>query len=227
MPQWFWLRWQLKTGRALNPVHSTIATHWTYDESGNELSRTLPTLATGAITGSTPAGPTEYFTYNQFGQVATHTDFDGNLATFSYYTAGSPSVGLLQSITYTHSGDTTQTATYTYTNLGQQQIVTDDSGVTVYTYDAFGNMTQSFTPEGTINYQYNNLNQLVDTWTSNTATTLETTTAASVVAQTSAVIWTQYTYDDLGRLATVTQKRLNEQNADGEFKISYSKAHRG
>jgi uncharacterized delta-60 repeat protein len=211
------------------------ATHWTYDENGNELSRTLPTLATGAITDSTPAGPTEYFTYNQFGQVLTHTDFDGQTEAYVYDNSSTGDGKLLGEYFFAHGAtvfngngtvDTTnaqQSTTYTYTNLGQQQVVTDDSGATVYTYDAFGNMTQAFTPEGTINYQYNNLNQLVDTWTSNTATTLETTTAAPVVAQTSAVTWTQYTYDDLGRLATVTQKRLNDQNADAEAAYGYDK----
>lgn len=56
--------------------------------------------------------------------------------------------------------------------------------------------TTSATPEGTIQYRYSTLYQHIDTWTGTGADTAATT-------------WTHYDYDTLGRLRTVTQKRLN------------------
>ncbi len=53
-------------------------TFWTYDANGNELSRTLPDNTT-----STPERET--LTYNIDGQLATHIDFDGNTATYTYF----------------------------------------------------------------------------------------------------------------------------------------------
>jgi YD repeat-containing protein len=173
-------------------------THYTYDENGNMLTETLPN------------GESESCKYNQFGQVATQTDFDGNVATYTYYTSG-VNAGKEEEVVYTGSGKTTQTVTYTYDNLGRQSTVTDASGTTTYSYDANSNLIEQNTPEGIVNYHYNALNQQTDMWTGNVA----------YVSRSSAETWTQYAYDDLGRLTTVTQSRLNDSTVNDVTSYGY------
>ena len=159
-------------------------TTYTYDALGRELTRTLPS----------PNAVTEYFTYDPMGREQTHTDFDGNVATYNYNT-----LGQIQQIIYTGTGKTPQTVNYTYTPLGQQYTVEDASGTTTYSYDANGDITQEVTPEGTINYIYNNLDQQIETWTALTATT----------PQSSATTDTKHSYNNLGQLAQAQVVKLN------------------
>jgi YD repeat-containing protein len=167
-------------------------TTFAYDENGDQVRETLP-----SPDGTTP-GATETSTYDQFGRELTHADFDGNVATYSYFsTYGNGAYdGSVQQIVYAGSGKATQTLTYTYTPLGQQQSVIDASGTTTYTYDAFGNMTQAVTPEGTINYVYDPVTQLlIETWTG--------------TSHSSATTDILYGYDAQGRLASVSQAKIN------------------
>ena len=169
-------------------------TTFAYDQFGNEVKRTLPD------------GEYEIFTYNQYNQEATHTDFDGNVATYTYYSGYGNGAyrGDLEQVQYvgaSGSGKTTQTVTYTYTPLGQQYQVTDASGTTTYTYDAFGNMTQAETPEGTINYVFDPVTQLhTETWTEASGTTTDKSNAITDIL---------YGYDAQGRLASVSQAKIN------------------
>jgi len=81
--------------------------------------------------------------------------------------------------------------------------------VTTNSYDAAGNLIKSVTPEGTINYGYDNLNRHTSTWTGNTTSISSGTTA------------TTYTYDTLGRLTTTTETRLNGTNVSLPTTDSY------
>jgi YD repeat-containing protein len=161
-------------------AHGT--TTYTYDENGNMLTETLPN------------SESESWTYNQFGQVATQTDFDGDVAAYTYFTSGA-NAGKEEEVVYTGSGKTTQTVNYTYDNLGRQSTVVDLTGTTTYSYDANSNLIEENTPEGIVNYVYNSLNQMIETWTGTT--------------HSSATTDTLYTYDDLGRLSSVTETKLN------------------
>jgi len=164
-------------------------TTFTFDQNGDELTRQLPPSAPGS------AGPEEFFTYNVNNQVATHTDFDGNTAVYTYYGGSGANAGALQEVVYggaIGSGKATETVTYTYTSLGQQATVTDASGTTTDSYDAEGDLVDQDTPEGDIQHTYSPVTgELTETKTANTDVT--------------------YAYNDLGELTTTTVKELNGQ----------------
>ena len=185
-----------QAGYQASPNTFTGDTRFAYDQNGNEVSRTLPD------------GEKETFTYDQFNRVATHTDFDGNVAQYSYYTDYNTTsdhyTGSLASVQYTGSaGHQSETVTYTYTSLGQLYQLTDASGTTptTYTYDVFGNETQAVTPEGTINYYFDPATQLhTETWTE---------ASGSSTNKANAVTDILYGYDQFGRLASVSQSKIN------------------
>jgi uncharacterized delta-60 repeat protein len=183
-------------GQLVNPL-----TRYAYDTAGNEISQTD---ADGNVTTfgydqngnqvrqTLPDGESESWAYNLQNQVTGSIDFDGNTATYAYATSGAEA-GLLQSVVYvgaTGSGKATQTVSYTYNDLGQQATVTDASGTTTESYDDFGNLSESQTPEGTIWYVFDAATgNHTETYTANTET--------------------YYGYDIQGRLTTVTIDELN------------------
>ena len=148
-----------------------------------------------ALTRTLPDGEEESFTYNIYSQVATHTDFDGNTAVYTYYGGSGANAGALQEVVYggaIGSGKATETVTYTYTSLGQQATVTDASGTTTDSYDAEGDLVDQDTPEGDIQHTYSPVTgELTETKTDNTDVT--------------------YAYNDLGELITTTVNELNGQ----------------
>ena len=77
-----------------------------------------------------------------------------------------------------------------------QQTVTDASGTTTYTYDNAGNLITSATPEGTLHYVYNSLNQHTETYT-------------TAVGGTAVLTDITYGYDTLGRLTSMSVNALN------------------
>jgi YD repeat-containing protein len=123
-------------------------TSFTYDASGNQLTRTLPN-----VTGqSTAIEHTFYGTFNGTNTRVTETvDFDGNKADYQYDT-----LGRVSEIDYTRAGQTSpqEKVTYHYDALGRQSEV-DDSliavGNTSYAYDADGHVTQVISPQGVVN----------------------------------------------------------------------------
>jgi YD repeat-containing protein len=199
-----------------NPA--TGETEWTYDQNGDELSRTLPD------------GEEEHYTYNIYNQVATHVDFDGNTATYSYYSdfdAGdyTGSLQQVQSTAPAGSGKTDEAVGYTYDSLGRQATVsnsTEDTstdpatGKTTNSYDSQGNLIEQDTPEGSITYGFNQTTgQLANASTGYTLTSYiynmqgQLTSVSVQTRTTLAVPWsspstTTYTYDGDGNKATET-----------------------
>ena len=116
------------------------------------------------------------------------------------------------------SGKATQTVTYTYTTLGQQLEVSDSvSGNTTYAYDAFGNMVQAETPQGTINYVFDPATQNhTETWTEASGT--------STVKSTNVITDTVYGYDSQGRLKSVTATKLKGSTVSLETQYTYDGA---
>jgi len=152
-PHWQYSYLQGQQMTQVDPKGNT--TSFAYDALDHELSRTLPDGQTG---GSNAGHETEAFTYDQYGNQQTHTDFDGNLTTNTYYTSG-VHAGLLETAVYSGASQTTETVNYTYDALNRQTVVTDSANgptPTTYTYDPVTQNIASITsPEGTINYVYN------------------------------------------------------------------------
>src|SRR5262249_41257415 len=133
---------------------------------------------------------------NSFGDLATQTDFDGNVThyVYDYEQPGGATLGRLMEVDfYPPNSDTIQTkVTYHYDALGRQdEVIETTSGVrreTDTTYDAQGNVTSVPPPEGTIHYTYS------------AVTGLETSVSTSQSE-------TDFGYDALGRLQTVTESK--------------------
>ena len=76
---------------------------------------------------------------------------------------------------------------FTYTNNGLRQTMSDISGITTYGYDNRNRLTQKVTPFGTLSYTYDAASNLLTMKPSNSGGAADT-----------------YTYDQLNRLSTVT-----------------------
>ncbi len=167
-------------------------------------------------------GLTETMLYNDDGQVVRSIDFEGRTVDYLYdefgrvdkkhYYLNEP-VGIAPGM----GDDTTadggpvdnidEIVDYAYDALGRLvDTIQDFDGdlssdsnerTTNNTYDEQGRLTRVTTNEGTINYAYDNLGRMTNTWTEEVAVDSTLTTTQ-----------TDYTYDALGRLATVTAVRL-------------------
>ena len=124
---------------------------------------------------------TETRTYDSNGNLASVTHFNGATTTYTYD-------ALNRLLTRTTPGEAP--VSFTYTPTGQYASSTDASGTTTYTYDSMDRITSKATPEGTLNYTYDAAGHVASIASSNP-------NGASMA----------YTYDDLGRLATVTDNR--------------------
>jgi YD repeat-containing protein len=166
-------------------------------------------------------GERESFTYNQQGQEATHTDFDGNVATYGYYSSfgNGAYTGSLQQVVYTPGagaapGATPQTVVYTYDAMGRQSTITDASGTATNSYDAQGNLVEQQTPEGTIFYKFDPaMGEHTETYTADTDTRYGYNTQDELTSVTvkmlngttlSTPLATSYVYDAVGNLHTQT-----------------------
>jgi YD repeat-containing protein len=87
------------------------------------------------------------------------------------------------------------TVSFTYTPTGKRASMTDASGTTTYSYDSLDRLTMKATPEGTLNYTYDAASNLASM----------TSSDGNVSAA--------YTWDELNRLSTVVDHRLNGSNA--------------
>ena len=118
-------------------------TSFTYDQFGRQVTRTLP------------MGQTESQSYDNFGRLVSTTDFKGQITEYLY-----DSLGRLETRNYFEIGAATpsESITYTYDDLGRQDIVTQTltSGVRVtdYDYDLDSRLIRVDAPEGIIEYGY-------------------------------------------------------------------------
>ncbi len=174
----------------------------TYDAFGRKTSETLATLADGTT-------PTETWAYNGLGQLASSTDFDGNLTDDTYDTQGR----LATKAAYAKGSTTAyDTVTYTYDTPdpdgdgGHSDTVSSTlSGTTTSDYDVHGNLVKLATPQGTIRYTYDPA----------TGAKKGVTTANTDIL---------YNYNDLGQLTKVTADRLDGQAASQVTTYTYDAA---
>jgi len=149
-------------------------TTWTYDELGRVKTRTLP------------EGQQESFAYDVNGNQEHHIDFNNHQTRFDY-----DSNDRLIMVTY-HDGSTEE---YTYYDNGQRHSATDARGTTTYTYDDRDRLTTETQPDGTVlSYDYDAAGNR----------TLLQTVIPNAQSGTTDTTATQYSYDNLNRLHTVT-----------------------
>lgn len=163
-------------------------TTFTYDYAGRQLTRTLP------------MGQKETAEYNNYGQLIKQTDFKGQTVETTY-----DSFGRQATQKYYASNSTTaaEETLFTYDGLGRTQSIlqkwlefTADGKSSVtqretsYTYNSRGEMTQIFTPEGSVNYEYD----------AKTGAKTRVSTDNSDI---------RYSYDALNRLKTVAVHMRN------------------
>jgi len=170
-------------------------TSYTYDEAGNKLTQTdannhTTTWTYDALgrvaTRTLPEGQQESFSYDDNGNQQSHTDFNGHTTTFGYDTTNR----LTQVSYYDGSSES-----YTYTLTGQRDTATDARGTTTYTYDVRDRLKTETQPDGTVlSYDYDEAGNrnLLQTAIANASTGTTDTTV------------TEYSFDNLNRLYSVT-----------------------
>jgi uncharacterized delta-60 repeat protein len=198
-----------------NAYTFTGGTRFLYDQHGRQLSRTLPAIEDGPDPGTDPDVHTETWTYDPFGRVATHVDFEGQSTGYVYDDTPQHGGLLLEEERFAGAVDATpdEETVYTHDGLGRTRTVTEyaqldadaelevSRAATTYTYDPIdGQVTLVHSPEGYLYHAYDPATGLLtDTWTGNADRSKATT-------------HTIYGYDDYGRLASVTSARLNNGN---------------
>ncbi len=184
-------------------------TKFTYDELHRQTSRQLPE---GVIAGD--GSFTETMQYDALGQLELSIDFEGRHTAYGY-----DGLGRLASKAYFvdaaayDNGNGTPAETVDYTNDALGRVIEiDDSNfasATTQDYDAFGRVEQIASPQGIINYGYDNVGRQTRTWTSTDAAGL------SVVSH------MRYAYDELGRLETVTVVERNDSPVSEQTTYRY------
>ena len=161
-------------------------TTFTYDEAGRKLSETDPNgntrtweydAAGNVVAHELDEGQRETFTYNAMNEVATHTDFNGDVTTYTYDAVGRE---------IRREFDDGSSIVTAYGGSGRTESLTDSRGVTTFTFDDRGRITQKNGPDGVMSYTYS-----------------PTGEQASVQGPGGTVA---YTYDALNRLATMTDQ---------------------
>lgn len=161
-------------------------TTFAFGNEFNQTSRTLP------ITGLD-----ETFAYDSLGRQYRHTDFEGNTVDQVF-----TEFGLLDELHYfddTQDPDVdtpSETVEYTYDEFNRITTVLDERGTTTYTYNDQGQVTQIDSPEGILNYEYDDFNRRIKTTTGDPTVNIENEF--------------NYTYDEFGRLETVTVIERND-----------------
>jgi YD repeat-containing protein len=124
--------------------------------------------------------------YDQNGNLATVTHFNGVTTTYTYDQ-------LNRLLSRATTGEAT--VSFTYTATGKRQTMSDASGTTTYSYDSMDRLISKATPEGTLSYTYDAAGNL-ESMSSNHAHGVSVS----------------YSYDDLNRLTAVVDGNLNGSN---------------
>ena len=187
IPRWEYSYNQYGQQTSIKDPKGNVTT-FTYDYAGRQLSRTLP------------MGQKETAEYNRYGQLIKQTNFKGQTVETIY-----DSFGRQATQKYYASNSTTaaEETLFTYDGLGRTQSIlqkwlefTADGKSSVtqretsYTYNSRGEMTQIFTPEGSVNYEYD----------AKTGAKTRVSTDNSDI---------RYSYDALNRLKTVAVHMRN------------------
>ena len=152
-------------------------TSFAYDQFNRRTSRTLP------------LGQVEQTAYDEAGDLASVTDFDGQAVGLQYDGLGRP---IARNLYAAGANSPAETANLKYDELGRVVEMDEPRGVTKMSYDLENRVIQIAAPEGTINYAYDPATGWkTRTWTANSDT--------------------YYAYDALGRLQSVTAVKRNGQ----------------
>jgi YD repeat-containing protein len=189
-----------------NHVGSTLG----YDHQGH------------VVTLRDPSNPTASIGYDAFGRVLTQTDALGNVTSYAYDTAG---------LSYTVTTPEGVTHTTTLNHFGQTVSVAGAVGgvtknTTTYVYDKNGNLTSVTDTTGRLQTNtYDNANLQLTVVDANSVTTSISYDAANRVLSRTVdpaglKLLTSYSYDALGRVATVTDPggvlTATSYDADGQ-----------
>ncbi|MGB0767991.1 MAG: RHS repeat-associated core domain-containing protein [Phycisphaeraceae bacterium] len=185
-------------------------TQFTFDDRGRQTTRTLPdTSIEQMVYDDTPiatvqAGPNPGLSVAG-GQLEYTIDFEGRVTAYRYDNTaigrGRQAAVYYYNDLASYQADTSlansdRKVEYTYDAFGRVVQMIDSGhgsggGTTTHTYDIEGRLTQIDSPEGVLNYAYDEFGRKERAWSS-------TDTTGST-----AITDTEYTYDELGRLETV------------------------
>lgn len=181
------------------------------------------TAISGALAGG--ASRTEGFSYDTAGNLATHTNQKGEVATYTYangnLTHSQDAAGNV--VDYTYDNDNNCIAITRYLTPAQGTATASAPLVTRYVYDRQRHLCYSISPEGRVtSYDYNGYGQRVSAidysgtrYTGSTAALGDLKGWASNVADKSRVERTDYTYDFRGQLSTSTRYASVRAGGDG------------
>ncbi len=183
-------------------------TVYSYDGLGRKTSQAV-------YSDSYPGGLTTTYAYNANGELVTETNpavtnrVTGAVHTAQTTTAYDPDGDVTsQTVTDLTGEDSSRTTSRTYNGYDQMASQTDPAGAkTTYTYDAFGNVASQTDPDGNLTeYAYDGNRDLL-------TTTLENYTGSPPGSQSAApLVEESRSYDNAGRLATVTDAMANPAN---------------
>ena len=158
-----------------------------------------------------PLGQKERTVYDAVGRLVRQTDFKGQVEELSYDGAGR-----VTNKTFYASGSSTPSyqIAVVYDDLQRTRTVIEPRGVTKYTSDADGRVTEVQSPQGTIHYEYDSATGMrTRTWTTNSDIRysydrLNRLTSVTVVKQGGEILSkpqvTSYTYDAVGDRETMS-----------------------
>ncbi|MEQ1822152.1 MAG: RHS repeat-associated core domain-containing protein [Fimbriimonadaceae bacterium] len=133
-----------------------------------------------------PGGATEFWTYDGNGNVVNYRTAMGHNIGYEYDELDRPKA--------TNYGDaSTPDVDFAYSNYGLNSTMTDGTGVTTWTSNSWGDLTNFSTPQGTVSYDYgsNGLGLKVSTTETQTGSTARTTS---------------FEYDNFQRLKKLTNQ---------------------
>ena len=184
---------QLKTVvQANHPNPSSNTNYYGYDNLGNPANLTDENLHTtqngfdlfsDILSKTLPDGTlTETRQYDAAGNLVSLTHFNGVTTTYTYD-------ALNRVLTRSTPGEAT--VSFTYTGTGKRATMSVGSWNTTYSYDTLDRLTTKAAPAGTLSYSYDGAGNL-----------------ASMSSNHANGVLVSYAYDELNRLSTVVDNRL-------------------